>query len=153
MGTVLQEVGLQRAGPALARLWVLLAITLGLSACATPYDLAQQPQVSCSARRLDAAKQLFEASRQNLARHFRERSANTLMSAYYFAGDAASVARSTRGCFDYDNTVRYQAGNLIKVSQQLRNLAFASMRDQNTQAAMTLLGDQYQDIFARRDIE
>jgi len=124
-----------------------------LGACALPTVAPPEPVQSCSRTRLDAAQQLFLAGRANLVRYYKERALFTLNAAYGFAGDTILMARSTRTCFDFDNRAKVAAVNLVRMGRQLRALAYTTMRDPDTQMAMTLLQEQYAEVFAGRDIE
>lgn len=134
-----------------ALLGALLAI--GAASCSLPEPPSQRQVVSCSILRLDEAQILFLASRSSMTRYYKERSPSALNAAYNFASDAISRARSTRGCRDFDNSVKAYAVNLIRMSSQMKALSVATMRDPDSQIAVTLLQEQYSEAFAGRDIE
>lgn len=133
-----------------------LAAALGLLAagCSREQILAaQQPQVSCSQRRLELSAALFNEARVQMARHFRERVHITLHYVYYLSNDAMVLARSTRACPDFNDAVQTQALNLIRTSRLLRTLAVTNMRDPDPLVTETLLQERYADLFLNRDIE
>lgn len=133
-----------------------LAAVLGLLAagCSREQILAaQQPQVSCSQRRLEISTALFTEARIQMARHFRERTHTALHYVYYLSNDAMVLARSTRACQDFNDAVQTQALNLIRASRLLRTLAMTNMRDPDPLVTETLLQERYAELFLNRDIE
>jgi hypothetical protein len=129
-----------------AAAWVLMG-------CSIPEPQGNRQLVSCSQLRLDASQRLFEASRTSIVKYYKERGASSLNAAYNFASDAIQVARATRNCRDFDRSVRGAALNLIRMSTQMEQLAVSTMRDPDSQIAVTLLQEQYAEAFAGRDIE
>jgi hypothetical protein len=99
------------------------------------------------------AQQLFQAARSNLVKHYKERSPAALNAAYNFAGDSILAARAARSCRDADSASRNAALNLMRMSAQLRSVALSTMRDPDAQVAVTLLQEQYNEVFGQRDIE
>jgi hypothetical protein len=154
MTTPLPPRALRRASGWGAAAALLLALTLLASGCSRQQILAsQQPQVSCSQRRLELSAALFNEARSQMARHLRERTHMSLHYAYYLSSDAVQLARATRGCSDYNDAVQNQAINLIRTSRLLRTLAVTNMRDPDPLVTETLLQDRYTDLFLNRDIE
>jgi hypothetical protein len=137
-----------------AAVLVLAALAALAGGCSREQILASQlPPVSCSQRRLELSAALFNEARNQVARHFRERTHMSLHYAYYLSSDAMYLARSTRGCSDFNDAVQTQAINLIRTSRQLRTLAITNMRDPDPLVTETLLQDRYGDLFVNRDIE
>jgi hypothetical protein len=132
---------------------LISALGISILGCSLPEPPSQRQAISCSLVRLDEAQILFLASRSNMVRYYKERNASALNAVYNFAGDAIARARATRNCRDFDKSVRAVAVNLIRMSTQMRILAISTMRDPDSQTAVTLMQEQYGEAFAGRDIE
>jgi hypothetical protein len=124
-----------------------------LMGCSSSEPKAYRQPEACARDRLVTTQLLFQAARSNLVKHYKERSAASLNAAYNFAVDAITVGRASRSCRDADPGTRAAALNLMRMSLQLRNLAQSTMRDPDAQVAVTLLQEQYGEVFGGRDIE
>ena len=142
---------LPRRAMAMAAVLAALAAWV-LMGCSSSQPVSREP-VSCARDRLVSTQQLFQAARSNMAKHYKERGAATLNAAYNFASDAIAFGRASRACRDADRGTRAAALNLMRMSAQLRSLALSTMRDPDAQIAVTLLQEQYSEVFGGRDIE
>jgi len=124
-----------------------------LMGCSSAEPQVYRQPASCARERLISTQLLFQAARSNLAKHYKERSPATLNAAYNFASDAIALGRASRTCRDSDPGSRAAALNLMRMSAQLRSLALSTMRDPDAQVAVTLLQEQYGEVFGGRDIE
>jgi hypothetical protein len=133
---------------------MIVAAAWLLASCNFPQPVAYNIDAqTCAQARLNAAQLLYQAAQSSLVQHYKERSPASLSAAYNFAGDAITVARSIRGCPDFNARTRAIATNLMRSNTQLRAMAVATMRDPDAIVPQTLLQEQYGDVFGGRDIE
>lgn len=120
-------------------------VVLGLSSCAAQFRTAQQPPESCSRRRLNAAATLYEEAKEFLELHFKERHNSSLVFAYYASRDAEALARTIRGCPDFES-FRRRGVDLIRANRIFRRVVRLNMRDPDPMVLMHILGPAYDEI-------
>jgi hypothetical protein len=131
-----------------------LLAALALTACSgSDLILGPAQPVVCAQRRLELAQGLYGEARTQMLRYYKERSVMGLQFVYYLSGDAMQVARQTRNCPDFTDSVRNQALTVIRSSRLMRTLAISNMRDPDPAVAAGLLQERYADLFVNKDIE
>ena len=137
----------------MARGWnwkVLLWGAVLLAGCSSDFGAGLEFQ-TCSRRRLDAATVSFEDSKGQMMEHYRTRSDTSLNFAYQASVDSIRLARSIRGCFDFDPAFKSEAVDLIRSNQILQRVIVSNMRDPDPGAIIGLFGDDYRDLI-KKDI-
>ncbi|MBI4081665.1 MAG: hypothetical protein HY423_03550 [Candidatus Lambdaproteobacteria bacterium] len=129
----------------------LALLAAGLGACAPQFY--QQPTAQgCVRPRLEAAAQLFDESKQQLAQFFKQRFEGQLLNALHASNDAMRIARSTQRCFDFDDTAKEQALQLILSARLLNILVFTNLRDDDPGVMVGLYRERYREII-KNDIQ
>ena len=124
-----------------------LGLVAGLLVTACTLSEPQLVLQSCADPRLDLASSLYEEAKDQFAVHFQQRRFTALNVAYRSSKDAVLVARSTRGCYDFDVVTRRRALSLIRSNLLFQKLVLSNMRDQDPEVVVGLFGEMYQDIF------
>jgi hypothetical protein len=129
----------------------LALLATGLGACGPQFY--QQPAAQgCVRPRLEVATQLFDESKQQLAQFFKQRTEGQLLNAWHASNDAMRIARSTQRCFDFDDTAKEQALQLILSARLLNILAFTNLRDVDPGVMVGLYRDRYRETI-KNDIQ
>lgn len=129
-----------------------LLVLLMLASCSGTFSRTQRREESCVRNRLNAAAISYEDAKDFFAEHFRVRSDISLRFAYMASIDSSTLARSIRGCFDFDRAHIPEAKGILRSNRMLRVLVKSSMRDADAQQAIGIFGDQYREIF-KNDID
>lgn len=122
----------------------LLLSAVALGAC-TP--VSQYTYVTCGQRRLQQSERYYEEAKEKLAKHFELRVDTALSDAYHDSQNSVLLARATRSCDDFDESIRRQAINLIKTNLIFQKLVVSNMRDQDPGVVIDLYGQEYREIF------
>jgi hypothetical protein len=126
---------------------ILMVLPLMLASCSGTFSRTQLREESCVRNRLNAAAISYEDAKGLFAEHFRVRSDISLRYAYMASLDSSLLARSIRGCFDFDRAHIPEAKGILRSNRMLRGLVKSSMRDADAQQAIGIFGDDYREIF------
>ena len=133
--------------PGRTGMWMfVLAAQFLLAGCLG--DGAQiDPSLACSEKRLNVALLVYEDAKQKYMEHIKTRSDSSLDLSYHTADDSIRVARSVRYCADFSETIKIRATDIILANKYLQRLAMSTMRDSDPSVAISLLGEEYREIY------